>query len=98
MDRVRRRFPHALELSFDPERAAVPVRAYAARLARRADVDVCCDFLDHVRGGRAATDEERALLTTALEASRVGRGCDDDEGLVRGARTVPDGGAAAGAA
>ncbi len=85
MDRVRRRFPHALELSFAPECVPVPVRAYAARVARRPDVEVCCDFLDHVRGGRPASAEERALLATALEGSRVGRACGGDEGIVDGA-------------
>ena len=89
MDRVRRRFPHTLELSFDPERVPVPVRAYAARVAQRADVDVCCDFLDHVRGGRPASEQERALLAAALEAARVGRASLDDEGVVAGGSGGP---------
>ncbi len=83
MDRVRSRFPHALELRFAPAAAPVPVRSYAARVTERADVDVCCDFLAHVRGGRTATDEERVLLTDALEASRVARAALDDEGVAR---------------
>ena len=51
MERVRRRFPHTLELRFDPQGATVPLRPYAARVATATDVEVCCDFLDHVRGG-----------------------------------------------
>lgn len=81
MDRVRRRFPHALALEFAPQGAPVHVRSYAARVAQRADLDVCCDFLGHVRGGRTATDDERALLAEALESSRVARAVGDDEGV-----------------
>ncbi len=84
MDRVRARFPHTLELAFDPQGCPTPVRSYAARLTSRSDVDVCCDFLGHVRGGRVASDEERELLTIALEGSRVGRARGDDEGVADG--------------
>jgi DNA repair protein SbcD/Mre11 len=84
MERVRSRFPHTLELRFDPQGATVPLRPYAARVASRSDVDVCCDFLGHVRHGRAATDDERALLAEAVEATRVGRQVGDDEGVAAG--------------
>jgi exonuclease SbcD len=85
MERVRRRFPHTLELRFEPEGATVPLRPYAARVEARAEVDVCCDFLGHVRGGRAAGEEERELLAEAVGAARVRRGIADDEGVVAGA-------------
>lgn len=85
MDRVRRRFPHTLELRFEPAGATVPLRPYAARVEARAEVDVCCDFLGHVRGGRAAGEEERELLAEAVGAARVRRGIADDEGVVAGA-------------
>ncbi len=92
MDQVRRRFPHTLELRFDPQGASVPLRPYAARVATAGDVEVCCDFLSHVRGGRGATDDERALLAEAVEASRVGRQLGDDEGVARaGASPLADG-------
>ena len=81
MDRVQRRFPHTLELRFDPQGARRPARPYAARVEARAEADVCCDFLGHVRGGRTATDEERALLVEAVGAARVARGLADDEGV-----------------
>jgi exonuclease SbcD len=90
MDQVRRRFPHTLELRFEPEGTAVPLRRYAARTASRPDVEVCCDFLSHVRGGRPATDDERALLAEAVEATRLGRQVADDEGV---ADRVADGAA-----
>ena len=47
---------------------------------------MCCEFLGHVRGGRAATDDERALLAEAVEASRVGRQVGDDEGVATGSQ------------
>ncbi|QKE84726.1 exonuclease SbcCD subunit D [Arthrobacter sp. NEB 688] len=81
MDRVRRRFPHTLELRFEPEGAAVPLRPYATRVRAASVVDVCCDFLDHVRGGRPADAQERALLDEAVTAARVERGVADDEGV-----------------
>jgi exonuclease SbcD len=97
MDHVRRRFPHTLELRFDPEGASVPLRPYTTRTASRSDVDVCCDFLTHVRGGRAATEAERALLREAVEASRLDRRVADDEGVVRG-EVIPDPSRSVGAA
>jgi len=81
MDQVRRRFPHTLELRFDPQGLAVPLRPYAARAASRSDLDVCCDFLEHVRGGRAASEQERELLAQAVEESRLARRARDDEGV-----------------
>ncbi len=84
MEQVRRRFPHTLELRFEPEGAAVPLRSYAARVQAASVVDVCCDFLDHVRGGRPADEEERELLDEAVTAARVARGLADDEGVASG--------------
>ena len=69
---------------FDPQEPTVPLRPYAARVATATDVEVCCDFLGHVRGGRGASDDERALLAEAVEASRVARQVGDDEGVVAG--------------
>lgn len=92
MERVRRRFPHTLELRFEPEGAGIPLRPYERRVEARAEVDVCCDFLGHVRGGRAADDDERALLARAVESVRVERGLADEEGV---ATVRPDRGAGA---
>ncbi len=83
MDRVRRRFPHTLELRFDPDVGSVPLHRYAAPPTSRAAVDVCCDFLAHVRSGRPASEDERSLLAEAHEASRLARRGADDEGSVR---------------
>ena len=43
---------------YEPEGAAVPLRPYAPRVATATDLEVCCDFLGHVRGGRGASDDE----------------------------------------
>lgn len=80
MDQLRRRFPHTVQLLFEPRGGAVPISSYAAVLGRRSDdVDVCCDFLAHVRGRHAASADERALFAEAVEASRVERAARLDE-------------------
>ncbi len=71
MERLRRRFPHTLVLRFDPQRADGPTPSYGARTRQRADLDLCCDFLAHVRAGAAANRPERLLLSSALEGSRA---------------------------
>jgi exonuclease SbcD len=84
MERVRRRFPDTLVLAFDPVGAQATAPTTAASLHQRDDLDLCCDFLDHVRGGNAASEPERALLATAVERSRLGRGEHENEGRVTG--------------
>jgi exonuclease SbcD len=85
MEQLRRRFPHTLVLQFDPQGAPVPVTRYAEPTSAEDPVDVCCDFLGHVRAGQAAGEDERALLVEAVEAARLDRGAQDDEGRVAGA-------------
>ena len=80
MDRLRRRFPHTLELRFEPEGVRPASQTYRARVSERSDLDVCCDFLGHVRGGAAASAAESALLDEALGRSRESRALRDDEG------------------
>jgi exonuclease SbcD len=71
MPRVRSRFPHTLELRFDPRGRAGPQdRSYTERLAGRDDLAVCCGFVEHVRG-RAADDAETELLQHALADGRL---------------------------
>ena len=84
MERLRRRFPETLVLAFEPAGARVIPRTSAASLRRRGDLDLCCDFLTHVRGGNAASGPERELLATAVEGSRVARAGHDDEGRASG--------------
>ena len=86
MERLRRRFPDTLVLAFDPVGAQVIPHTSAASARQRGDLDLCCDFLHHVRAGNAASEEERDLLTVAVECSRVSRGARDDEGHATGVR------------
>ncbi|MEO8850569.1 MAG: exonuclease SbcCD subunit D C-terminal domain-containing protein, partial [Allobranchiibius sp.] len=73
MEQVRRRFPHTLMLGFDQPATAINRRSYADRVKGRGDLDLCCDFTNHVRGGAAVTDDERAVWRAAFEESRVER-------------------------
>lgn len=70
MDRVRARFPHAIELAFEPEGVRPLPSTYANRVRGRSEVDICCDFVEHVRGGASLDSDERRLMAQALEASR----------------------------
>ncbi len=78
MERLRRRFPDTLVLAFEPVGAQVVPRTSAASIRQRGDLDLCCDFLTHVRAGNVASDREQALLATAVERSRVARGERED--------------------
>ncbi|MDQ8046549.1 MAG: exonuclease SbcCD subunit D [Patulibacter sp.] len=72
MDRLRRRFPHVLKLDHRPEGAAIDgdgvAQDYRARVRGRSESEIVERFLADVRGGIDADDDERALVTEALEA------------------------------
>lgn len=72
MEQLRARFPDTLVLGFDPEDARGRTKAsYSSRLAEAEDdLEVCCGFLDHVRG-RPADESELSALRDALEAVRL---------------------------
>lgn len=69
MDRLRARFPHTLRLSFESARKDDAPLTYAERLAGRDDVELCCDFLAHVRGGRGPNATERTAIGHAVAAA-----------------------------
>ena len=70
MERLRRRFPHAVALAFDPQGAgALPGDSYQ-RLRGLDDDELVQRFVADTRG-RAADDDELALLRDALTARRV---------------------------
>jgi exonuclease SbcD len=70
MERLRRRFPHAVALAFDPQGAgALPGDSYQ-RLRGLDDDELVQRFVSDTRG-RAADDDELALLRDALTARRV---------------------------
>ena len=70
MERLRRRFPYVLALGFEPEGRRAEALGYADRVEGLDDVDLCCAFVDHVRGA-PARDAERRLLRDALEGGRL---------------------------
>jgi exonuclease SbcD len=67
MERLRRRFPHALVLAFDPRDQASGL-ATTPRLSRRTAHEVALDFVAEVRGA-PATPAESSLLRDACEAA-----------------------------
>ncbi|MET8226302.1 exonuclease SbcCD subunit D [Streptomyces sp. NPDC005301] len=71
MARLTERFPHALSLVFDPERASgEPEVSYARRLAGRGEQEIAEDFVAHVRG--AGPDaHERSVLRDVFDAVRA---------------------------
>lgn len=77
MARLQQRFPHTLSLSFEPTGAATRGADYATRVRGRSEIDVCCGFVEHVRGV-GPDDAERALLERALELSRAATVGDGD--------------------
>lgn len=71
MDRLRRRFPHTVVLSFEPEGAPATVAAsYRERLHGLDDLELVARFVHDVRGTDADA-AERALLEEALTDGRV---------------------------
>ena len=72
MERLRRRFPHALVLAFEPDRGDVPTcRPRGPGCAR--DHAIALDFVRELRG-TPATEAESALLQDACDAC-----CDDTD-------------------
>ena len=72
MDRLRERFPHALNLEFAPEGGPPAADAsWTRRTADRSETDRVLDFVDWARGAPAA-GAERALVRAAFEDLRIG--------------------------
>lgn len=61
MERLRRRFPHALVLTFAPAGDPVP-SVVVARTGGRSDHQVTLDFVESLRGSPATADESSLLL------------------------------------
>ncbi len=72
MARLTARFPHTLNLVFDPERTGSDTGAsYAQRLRDRTDQQIAEDFVAHVRGGATLDGPERTVLYGAFDDVRV---------------------------
>ncbi|MQS15109.1 exonuclease SbcCD subunit D [Streptomyces kaniharaensis] len=71
MERLRRRFPHTLQLLFDPEETeTAPSQSYAARVSGRADLEIAEGFLRHVRPGAEPDGDELGWLRAGFESVR----------------------------
>ncbi len=70
MERLRARFPHTVSLLFEPSGGRVARPSYAERVQGLGEAELCCSFLEDVRG-RGASDAERQLVGQALEAGRA---------------------------
>jgi exonuclease SbcD len=78
MERLRRRFPHTLTLTFEPEgRPQQPRPPVAPHLSGRSDLDVALGFVEEVRTLEATT-EEQLLLQLACDACRTTEDRDAD--------------------
>lgn len=69
IDRVRTRFPHTLKLQFELAETAEAAVSYARRVQGRSDQELCCGFLEHVRGGRGPSATERDAIERAIAYS-----------------------------
>ncbi|MFD2284425.1 hypothetical protein ACFSUJ_34975 [Streptomyces lusitanus] len=68
MERLRRRFPHTLQLLFDPdETESGPARSYASRVRGRTDLEIAEGFVRHVRPGTEPDDAELRWLREGFE-------------------------------
>ena len=72
MERLRRRFPHALVLAFEPD-VGEPLAVPTGRPGVRSDHAIALDFVRELRGA-PATEAESALLQDACDAC-----CDDTD-------------------
>ncbi|MGW7488190.1 exonuclease SbcCD subunit D [Streptomyces sp. NPDC054786] len=72
MARLARRFPHIVSLVFDPDDGPTrSLASYAQRLRGRSDQEIAEDFVEHVRSGRVADEQERTELRSAIDEVRV---------------------------
>ncbi|MER6360864.1 exonuclease SbcCD subunit D [Kitasatospora sp. NPDC001527] len=70
MERLRRRFPHTLQLLFEPEETAPAASSYAARVGGRTDLEIAEGFLRHVRPGAEPDPQELDWLREGFERVR----------------------------
>ena len=78
MERLRRRFPHTLQLAWEPAGGARPGLASYRPVAGRSDHDIAVEFLGELRGRPASAAESR-LLRDACDACSPDRDLDPVE-------------------
>ena len=71
MEQLRRRFPHTLQLLFDPDGAGGDSSSsYAARVRGRTDLEIAESFVRHVRPGTEPDGAELDWLREGFESTR----------------------------
>lgn len=71
MGKLRRRFPHAVVLMHEPPTVLSLAGSYSERIKGKSDLDLTCDFIEHV-SGRPTNPDEILDLTMAIEPSIPG--------------------------
>lgn len=69
MDRLRKRFPHILTLTFEPEGLTGDTRTYGDKVKGKDDLTIATEFVRHVRNAPPGHGE-RELLAAAFDAAR----------------------------
>jgi exonuclease SbcD len=67
MEKLRRRFPHAVALEHQPPARLTDGTSYVDRVKGRTDLELSLDFLEHVTG-EDVTDEQRDELVAVIDA------------------------------
>lgn len=70
MDRLRERFPHTLQLEFEPDGGVLATGAPTADVRAMDPVEVVGQFLEHVTG-TPVTEAESTLIASAVERTRL---------------------------
>ncbi|MCL2583556.1 MAG: exonuclease SbcCD subunit D [Streptosporangiales bacterium] len=71
MDRLRKRFPHVLTLTFEPEGLTADGRRYGDKVKGKDDLMIATEFVRHVRN-TPPDESESKLLAAAFENVRAG--------------------------
>jgi len=73
MQKLRARFPYCATIEYRPDREETEQRSYRDRVARGTpDPQIVDDFLEHVRAGEGASENERALIADIVSEVRAG--------------------------
>src|SRR5690606_5513411 len=73
MQKLRTRFPYCATIEYRPDREDTEQRSYRDRVARGTpDPQIVADFLEHVRAGEGASENERALIADIVSEVRAG--------------------------
>jgi exonuclease SbcD len=73
MQKLRARYPYCATIEYRPEREETERRTYRDRVGRGTpDPQIVDDFLEHVRAGEGASENEHALIAEIVSENRAG--------------------------